>query len=248
MRSSTKVALAIIVVVALVGGTVAGVYFLTRPLPRDPGIPTDLEYYVNDRAGVLSDDDIYYIGQLCNEVDTNNSCEIAVLVVNTTGQYDIDYYSLRVFEYNGIGKSGQDNGVLIVVATDERTWRVEVGYGLEGILTDHTVAELTRNYLAPNMTAGHYGDGLFELTYAIGVIIEDNYTGGHSGTPAFPIDGVPLTWWQLGLIAVVFVILIIVTKGRLLFPIIWILSLLGGRGGGGFGGGRSGGGGASGGR
>jgi uncharacterized protein len=246
VRPSTKAALAVVAVIVLVGGALATVYLLTRPAPRDEGIPT-LEYYVTDLAGALSEDDAYYIGELCYEVDQNSSCEMAVLVVNSTGQYDIDYYAVRAFEYNGIGKSGKDNGVLIVVATDDQAWRVEVGYGLEGILIDHRVAELARTYLVPNMTAGSYGDGLFELTYALGDVLVNEYDGDRSGSPAYPIDGVPITWEGYLIIAVVVVVLSVVTRGRVLWPILWIIGALsGGRGR--FGGGRSGGGGASGGR
>jgi uncharacterized protein len=221
-------------------------YVLTRSSPEapDPAIPT-LDYYTTDLSGALSEDDVYYINQLCYEVDLNSSCEMAVVVVNTTYPHDIDYFALRTFQHNGIGKAGSDNGVLVVVATDDGVWRIEVGYGLEGVLTDVRVDRLAREFLEPNMTEGSYGDGLFELTYAMGVILESEYVGDRSSSPAFPVGGVPLTAGQWAIVIVVLVVLIVLTKGSVLRPILWVLLLLsGGRGG--FGGGRSGGGGASG--
>ncbi|MDW5561761.1 MAG: TPM domain-containing protein [Methanomassiliicoccus sp.] len=246
MRSSARTVAGLVVLAIVVGGVVAGGYLLTRPSESGADISMPrLEYYATDLTGVVSEDDLYYIGELCYEVDLNSSCEMVVLVVNTTYPHDIDYFALRTFQYNEIGKSGQDNGVLVVVATDDRTWRVEVGYGLEGILTDVRVSHLAEEYLVPNMTAGSYGDGLFELTYALGSILITEYDGDRSAGPAFPIGGVPLTWGEWAIIAVVFVIVVIVTRGAALRPLLLLLTAIGG-GRGGFGGGRSGGGGASG--
>jgi uncharacterized protein len=250
VRSSTRIVAVLVVLVLVIGGAVAGAYLLLKPSSSggsDPGIPK-LDHYATDLAGAISSDDLYWIGEVCHEVDTNSSCEMAVVVVNTTQPYEINYFALRTFQYNQIGKAGKDNGVLVVVATDDDTWRIEVGYGLEGILTDVRVKHLAQEFLEPNMTAGSYGNGLFELTAAMGDILENEYQGDRSGTPAFQIFGVSLSWVDLAIIAVIVIVASIVTRGRVLFPIIWILSLLGGRGGGGFGGGRSGGGGASGGR
>lgn len=249
MRSSIKVVAALLVMVVLLGGVLFGAYMLLKPSSSGPeeGIPT-LEYYTTDYAGVLTIDDLNWIDEVCYEVDVNSSCEMAVVVVNTTQPYDINYFALRTFQYNQIGKAGRDNGVLVVLATDDNKWRIEVGYGLEGILTDIRVNRLAEEFLEPNMTAGAYGDGLFELTYAMGTIMEEEYEGDRSGTPAFQIFGVSLSWVDMAIIAVVVIVASALTRGRILWPLIWILGLLGGRGGGGFGGGRSGGGGASGGR
>jgi hypothetical protein len=98
------------------------------------------------------------------------------------------------------------------------------------------------------MTAGSYGNGLFELTYALGEILIMEYDGDRSGGPAFPVEGIPLTWEEWAIIAVVFIVVVILTRGAVLRPLLWLLALIGGGRGGGFGGGRSGGGGASGGR
>lgn len=239
----------LVVLAIVIAAVVAGGYLLVRQAGGggESGFPR-LEHYATDLAGAISQDDLYYIGEICYEVDRNTSCEVAVLLVDTTYPHDIDYYALRTFQYNGIGRSGQDNGVLVVVATGDGTWRIEVGYGLEGILTDVRVNRLAEEYLVPNMTAGSYGDGLFELTYALGEILILEFDGGRSGGPAFPLVGAPFTWGEWAIIAVVFVIVVIITKGAALRPFIWVLALLGGSRGGGFGGGRSGGGGASGGR
>lgn len=249
MRSTVRLVVGLVALAVVIVAVAAGGSLLLRTAGDDAesGIP-ELEYYATDLSGTVSDDDLYYIGEVCYEVDLNSSCEMVVLVVNTTYPHDIEYFSLRTFQHNGIGKAGQDNGVLIVVATDDQTWRIEVGYGLEGILTDVRVSHLAQEYLQPNMTAGSYGDGLFELTYAIGEILITEYDGDRSRGPAFPVVGVPLSWGEWAIVAVVFVVVVIVTKGAALRPLLWLLAILAGGRGGGFGGGRSGGGGASGGK
>lgn len=246
MRSSVRVVVGLAVLAIVIGGTIAATYMVLRPSDagRDEGIP-ELKYYTTDLAGVLTESDLYYIDEICYEVNLNSSCEIAVVVVNSTQPYDINYYALRTFQYNGIGKEGRDNGVLVVVATDDGSWRIEVGYGLEGILTDVRVNRLAQEYLLPNMTAGGYGDGLFELTFAMGMIMETEYSGDRGTDRTYPISWIPLTWGDWALVGVAYILLAVVTKGWALRPLLFLIAIMsGGRGG--FGGGRSGGGGASG--
>lgn len=246
MRSSVRVVVGLAVLAIIIGGTIAAAYLLLHPsgTVRDEGIP-ELEYYATDLAGALTEDDLYYIDGVCDMVNENSSCEMAVVVVNTTQPHDINYYALRTFQYNGIGKEGRDNGALVVVATDEGSWRIEVGYGLEGILTDVRVNRLAHEYLVPNMTAGCYGDALFELTYAMGMILETEYSGDRTSDKTYPISWIPLTWGDWTLVGAAYMVLAVVTKGWALRPLLFLIAIMsGGRGG--FGGGRSGGGGASG--
>lgn len=248
MRSSTRTLVGLTVLAIVIGGTVAAAYLVLRPstTERDERIP-ELEYYTTDLAGVLSEADLYNIDGVCGIVNDNSSCEMAVVVVNTTEPYDINYFALRTFQYNEIGEEGRDNGILVVVATEDHAWRIEVGYGLEGILTDVRVNDLAQEYLVPSMDQGYIGDGLFDLTYAIGEILETEYSGDRSPGKTYPISFIPLTWGDLAWMAVIYIVLVVVTKGLALRPLIFLLSMFGG-GKAGFGGGRSGGGGASGGR
>jgi uncharacterized protein len=194
--------------------------------------------YVNDFAGVLTYDEISTLDEICYELDRYNSDELAVLVVNTTQPMDIDTYAFRVFDDNGIGKEDKDNGVLLLISIDEGLWRIEVGYGLEGILNDAKIGSLGRDNLEPYLATGDYYSGIF---YTVSAMIEQLTTepaqGGH-GFEIFP--GITIDWWQLGLAMIVMVVIAVITRGR---AFIWIGSVLTrGR----FGGGRSGGGGAKG--
>lgn len=244
MRPNARLVVSVIVVLLLLVGIVAvGIHFLFPPKDtRFVGIPT-IYPYVNDNAGALSPGYSQWIDDICYEIDVETSCEVAVLVVNTTQPNDISYFALRVFQKNEIGKQGKDNGVLVVVAVDDRTWKVEVGYGLMGILTGARVMNIAETYLVPSIENGALEDGLVDFTSEVGLILIDEYTGDTGGRPAYPIGWIPLLSWQWLVIIVVFVVLSVLTRGRIIWPIIWIVQMLsGGRGK--WGGGRSGGGGS----
>jgi len=197
--------------------------------------------YVNDLASphALLSNEAHDIEDICYQVDLDTTAEIAILVVNTTGSLGIDMFAVRTFEVNGIGKKGQDNGVLIVVSTDEHAWRVEVGYGLEGVLTDGFVARVGREEMAPYISAGDFYTGIYNGTVAIGQKILDEYEPGPGSHPR--PDLIVIDWRTVAIGVAIFLVISVITKGRLS---LWVVGSIFKRGG--FGGGRSGGGGASG--
>ncbi len=126
---------------------------------------------VNDFTGTLSSEDASSINALCAQIEKNTSTQIAVLIVNSTSPYEIADYSVRAAEQNGIGKEKLDNGILMVIAKGDRTWRVEVGYGLEGDLPDGKVGEIARKYLVPALKSGDYGQGISATIGRMGMAI-----------------------------------------------------------------------------
>jgi len=202
-----------------------------------------LVYYVTDQVGVLTESEEYDIEDICVEVYEQTGAEMAVLVVNTTLPDGIDIFAVKTFEQNGLGQEDKDDGLLILVSTEEGAWRIEVGYGLEGILPDSKVGDIGTTYMEPYLAVADYYTGIYEAAYALGVEILDNYEGSpQSSDSQYPIPWIPLKTWQLVLVIGVVATLAIVTKGRVLF---WLLFFRNWGGGGkSWGGGRSGGGGA----
>jgi len=198
-------------------------------------VPT-IYLYVNDFVGVLTTDEIATLDEICYELDSYNSDELAVVIVNNTLPAGIDLFSSETFQENGIGKEGLDNGIMILVSTEEALWRIEVGYGLEGILNDAKVGSIGRDNLEPYLSQGDYYSGIFYSVSAIvDVLISD------PGQPAgnkYPVFGYHIDWWELASAILIVVAVAALTRGRILFWIGGILTR--GR----FGGGRSGGGGA----
>ncbi|MCI4371246.1 MAG: TPM domain-containing protein [Thermoplasmata archaeon] len=198
--------------------------------------------YVNDLTTphTLLRDEHNSLEDLCYQVDSLSTAEIAVVIVNTTQPWGIDMFAVKTFEANGIGKKGRDNGVLLVVSTDERAWRFEVGYGLEGILNDAFVGRVGRDNLTPALQTGDFFNGIYNATYEVGSEIVAKYDPGAAASPPslFVLD-----WKAVVLVVGVFLIVAVVTRGR---SFLWIGALVSLFTRGRFGGGRSGGGGASG--
>ncbi|HEY4555778.1 MAG TPA: TPM domain-containing protein, partial [Lysobacter sp.] len=86
--------------------------------------------------------------------------QLQILMVPTTQPEDIAQYAVRVFEQWRIGRRGVDDGVLLVVAKDDRQVRIEVGYGLEGAIPDATSARVIQEYLVPKFRSGDFAGGL----------------------------------------------------------------------------------------
>lgn len=217
----------------------AAVLLTAAPLCSGQEYPT-LEYYVTDETGVLYGG--YDIEELCMYVYDNTGAEMAVLVVNTTQPYDIFTFTYETFQQNGLGQEGEDNGLLLVLSTDENLWRVEVGYGLHGILPDSRVGTLGRELLEPQIEAGDYYTGVYDFVNNLGGIILDEYDGEPPEDP-YPIGFIPLTFWQLVIVAGIVIFLTVITRGRILFFLPYLIGKGGGKN---WGGGKSGGGGAGG--
>lgn len=92
--------------------------------------------------------------------ETRTSNQLAVLIVPTTQPEPIESFSLRVAEKWKIGRKGQDNGALFLVAKNDRKMRIEVGYGLEGVLTDVTARRIIAENVAPSFRDGRYAAGI----------------------------------------------------------------------------------------
>jgi uncharacterized protein len=95
-----------------------------------------------------------------HEDSTGN--QIAVLIIPSLEGDSVEPYAVRVFETWKLGKKGKDNGTLLLVAPKERKLRIEVGYGLEGTLTDAVTSRIIRNVIAPQFKAGKFDEGLDE--------------------------------------------------------------------------------------
>ncbi len=159
----------------------------------------------------------------------------------------IEDWSAKTFAAWGLGRKGKDDGVALFVFPAQRTLRIEVGYGLEGVLTDAAADRILRERFAPRARAGD-GDGA--VTAAVDGIVS---TLGLTSATAPPVEAPPpLPFWQrvLGVVAALALLVLFITHPRLAFFL--LLNIVGhGHAGGsrrgfGGGGGRSGGGGATG--
>jgi uncharacterized protein len=115
---------------------------------------------VVDQTGTLSSSDIASLTQTLKDLETRKGSQIAVLIVPTTDGEAIEQYALRVAEAWKIGRKKVDDGALLVIAKNDRRLRIEVGYGLEGALTDVTTKRIIDEDITPKFKTGDFGGGV----------------------------------------------------------------------------------------
>jgi uncharacterized protein len=115
---------------------------------------------VVDRTGTLSSSDIAALSQKLSDFETRKGSQIAVLIVPTTDPETIEQFSIRVAEAWKIGRKKVDDGAILVVAKNDRHLRIEVGYGLEGALTDVTSRRIIDEVITPKFREGDFAGGI----------------------------------------------------------------------------------------
>lgn len=127
---------------------------------------------VNDNAQIMSDDSARSLSGLLKDHELRTTNQVVVLTVPSLEGESIEDYSNKVFNEWKLGQKERNNGVLIVVVPGERKMRIEVGYGLESILTDLEAGRIIRNVMAPRFREGDYNGGLSGGTRAVLAILE----------------------------------------------------------------------------
>ncbi|QPF90529.1 TPM domain-containing protein [Bradyrhizobium commune] len=115
---------------------------------------------VVDRTGTLSGSDVAALSQKLSDFETRKGSQIAVLIVPTTDPETIEQFSIRVAEAWKVGRKKIDDGAILVVAKNDRHLRIEVGYGLEGALTDVTSRRIIDEVITPKFREGDFAGGI----------------------------------------------------------------------------------------
>jgi uncharacterized protein len=136
----------------------------SQEIPRPVG-------YVNDFANIIDDQSKNEIGAIIESTERSTGVEIAVVTVANLGEMPIEEMAIKYFESWGIGKKGKDNGVLILVAPNDRKAWIQTGYGIEGVLPDGLVGEIYRNEMVPRFKQGDFGGGILATVYKISKVV-----------------------------------------------------------------------------
>lgn len=182
------------------------------------GVPAHGGVWVHDEAGILSPQVKAQLEAILKSHRDSTSTQIAVLLINSLEGEDIDSYALRVSEEWKLGQEKKDNGVLFLVSMQEKQMRIEVGYGLEGVLTDAMSSRINRNEVAPYFRQGNYEAGIQAGVMAIIHTVEGTY-----------VNDEPLVRKRKGrspIGTIIFIVILIIAMSR--------RNRGGGRGGGGF--------------
>jgi uncharacterized protein len=218
--------------------------------PQPPAVPRN---YVVDLAGVLRGDVKSQLNAYLRALAQKTTAQVLVLTVLSLDGEDIAGFSLRTAEQWKLGRKDRDNGILVVVAIKDRKYRIEVGYGLEGVLPDSLVGTIGRQHLVPYFRQGNYSQGIYSAALVISNEIAKDAAVQITGMPKVtsPLQGVgsrqkPSVFRSILSLLFFFVLIyLLIRNPRLLFLLLLTSSMGGRRGswGGGYGGGFGGGGG-----
>jgi uncharacterized protein len=140
----------------------------------------ELSGRVVDQAGLLTPDQQESLSKLSKSIEDNSTAQVVVVTLKSLEGYDIAEYGYQLGRYWKIGQKDRNNGLLIIVAPNERKVRIEVGYGLEGLITDAEAHELIQSQLIPHFKQQDVYGGIKNTMDEIKRIVSHEYTGGHS--------------------------------------------------------------------
>lgn len=123
--------------------------------------------YVADYANVINDGDEHSLNGILQELEQKTGAQYIVLTVQTTEGVPIEEFALQHAEKWKLGQRGKDNGMLFVLAAKDRRYRFEVGYGLEGFVTDQYCGRVGREVLEPYLKKGDYSQGIREANLRV---------------------------------------------------------------------------------
>lgn len=139
--------------------------------PASDDVPT-LRHHVTDLTQTLNAAQVAELEASLAALEKRKGSQLNVLLVGTTGDRAIEDYSLAVAEKNKLGRNKVDDGLLLLIAKDDRKARIEVGYGLEGVVTDALASRVIREYLAPRFRQGDYFGGIRDATATLAKLVD----------------------------------------------------------------------------
>ncbi len=191
---------------------------ISLPVQAEVTVP-DTGQFVNDRADVIDQRTEQQLELWLRDLEQKTTAQVKVLTVETTDGEDFFGFVQRHAELWKLGQKGKDNGVLIAIATKDRTDRIQIGYGLEGLLPDSWCGSLRRKMMVPYYKKGRLGEGLFRGAVAIANKIADDANVVLTGAPKIRYNsrrgkGKPAGMACGGIIPLVIMLAIFSGRGR----------------------------------
>lgn len=185
----------------------AAFIFLLVPFAWALDVPA-LRGRVNDYAGAMQAGQVQSLEAQLAQLERDTGHQVAVLTIPTLDGEDIEGFSIRVAENWKIGKKSFDNGAILVVAVKDRRLRLEVGYGLEGLIPDAIAKRITADYIVPRFRQQDYAGGIIAGIGAVDKIVRKEplpeaarkKTPSRGNNLSFPVM-LAITFAMLGLMA-----------------------------------------------
>jgi len=124
-------------------------------------------HYVEDYAKVINSSHEQALNGILQELEQKTGTQYIILTVQTTEAVPIEQFAIELAEKWKLGQKGKDNGMLFVLAAKDRRYRFEVGYGLEGFITDQFCGRVGREVLVPFLKKGDYSQGIYQANLQV---------------------------------------------------------------------------------
>lgn len=151
-------------------------FVLATTIVKAQEFPPQAKTLVTDFTKTLSAEETSALEQKLVLFNDTTSTQIAVVIMSSVGEYDIADYSVQLFNHWHIGQSSKNNGVLVLVAKDDRKVHITTGYGMEGVLPDVLCKRIVVNDIVPNFKSGNFYKGLDDATNSIMSIVKGEYS------------------------------------------------------------------------
>ena len=181
------------------------IFLSAQRFPDQPDPPQ----LVNDFADALSSSEEERLESKLVAYSDTTSTEIAVILVRTINDEDPNLYAAELGETWGVGRKGKDNGLVFLVAVDDRQMAIQNGYGLEAVLTDYDTKMIIENYIIPEFKQGDYYGGIDSGTDQIILLLAGEFQGSGNRRGADPRQGIPVI-----VIIIILVVLISIFRNR----------------------------------
>jgi uncharacterized protein len=159
------------------------VFLVLQPLPAAALEVPPLEGRVNDYADMLAPATKQQINRTLQDLEATDGTQIVVLTVPSLEGDSLEAFSIRVAEQWRIGQKGLDNGAILLIAKADRKLRIEVGYGLEGRLTDLMAGRIIANVIVPRFKNGQIDQGVIEGVQAMVAVVKGEFSAADAPTP-----------------------------------------------------------------
>ena len=174
-----------------------------------------LKKRVNDYAGILSSTTEGQLETTLRDLEQTDSTQIVVLTLRSLEGDSIEDFSMRVAESWQIGQKGSDNGALLIISIKDRKIRIEVGYGLEGTLTDLVAGRIIRNVIAPQFKAGNFDQGVANGIQSMIQVVRGEFKATESARPPTSRRSP----WQGNIYSIIVFLFLVNMMGRIRRPL-----------------------------
>ncbi|MCZ2392769.1 MAG: TPM domain-containing protein [Chitinophagales bacterium] len=174
---------------------------------KDIVSPSSTPRLVNDFAQMLQSQEIQALENKLVAYNDSTSTQIAIVTVPTLGDYPVEEYGIRLARKWGIGDKDKDNGILILIARDERKFDIETGYRVGQYISDIDANRILREILIPNFKEGKYYQGLDQSTDRMIQLLSGNFKVDKNQSSGLSMN-------LLFIFIIIIIILIIISKSK----------------------------------